>query len=100
MIEHKVVYYSESEKIYFEEYLEDGQFHRLDGPAFISYYNNGQKAHEQYYKKDVPHRIGGPAHIWYYGNGQIESEEYYIDGVKYTDIFQYSVAAGSLEGVE
>lgn len=54
------------------------QYHRLDGPAFISYFNDGGVESEHYYINDERHRIDGPAFITYFQDGTIKSETYYI----------------------
>jgi hypothetical protein len=50
MEEHKVEYYDNGNKHYEGwGWYKDGEFHRLDGPAFISYYDNGNKSYEWWY---------------------------------------------------
>ena len=54
-------------------------FHRLDGPAVIYYYKNGNIREERYYQNDKLHRLKGSAIIKYYKNNTIKEELYYID---------------------
>ena len=57
----------------------DGNYHNDKGPAYIQYYDNGQKQYEIYYKDGKWHNVLGPAHIWYFDNGQKEWEQYYVE---------------------
>ena len=61
-----------------------GQYHNLYGPAYIVYYENGNKTCEGYYINGKLHRKDGPAYIAYYKNKNKKYEEYYIDGIEYT----------------
>ena len=60
-----------------------GQHHNLYGPAYIVYYENGNKRHEVYYINGKCHRKDGPAYIEYYENGNKYREVYYINGIPY-----------------
>ncbi len=44
------------------------------------YYNNGNISYEHYYLNDNYHRTDGPAYISYYKNGNINREFYYLNG--------------------
>ena len=48
-----------------------------------------------HYINDKLHRIDGPAIIWYYENGNIEKEEYWINDIKLNE-FQALVLKSSL----
>ena len=78
-----ILYYENGNK-YIEEYCINGKPHRKDGPAYIIYYENGNKRHEEYYINGKRHRKDGSAYIEYYENGDKCREEYCIDGIKYT----------------
>lgn len=47
------------------------------GPAYIEYYENGNKKLELYIIKDKLHRLNGPALIEYYESGNLKREEWY-----------------------
>jgi antitoxin component YwqK of YwqJK toxin-antitoxin module len=94
----------ENGNIQFIEYFNDNdEYHRTDGPAFQSFYENGNIQCESWYKNGnieydawyyvngnvkyvtwhfngILHKIDGPAKIRYYENGNIAYEYYYING--------------------
>jgi antitoxin component YwqK of YwqJK toxin-antitoxin module len=77
--------YYDSGKIYCEKYVlryEMGfqPVHRLDGPAYVLYYESGQIKYKQYYVNNRAHRLDGPASIHYFESGKIKLEEYYLNG--------------------
>ena len=74
-------YYSNG-KIRCEEYflINSRKRYRIDGPAYILYYDDGNVEFEGYFINSQLHREDGPARIWYYQNGKIEHTEYWIDG--------------------
>ena len=80
-----------------EEYLLKDNYHRKNGPARILYYINKQVQYESYLLNNKLHRMDGPSRIWYYENGTIEKQEYYLNGIFYNDIFKWMVAIGNLE---
>ena len=76
--------YYESGNKCVEEYYINGKYHRKDGPAYISYYENGNKTCEGYYINGKLHRKDGPAYISYYEDGNKRQAEYYINDHEYT----------------
>ena len=58
----------------------NGNNHRVDGPADISYYKSGKIERELWYLDDDYHRVDGPADISYYKSGKIKKEEWYLNG--------------------
>ena len=54
----------------------NNELHRLDGPSWIGYYENGQIYFETWYLNNKLHRLDGPAYIEYYENGQICHEQW------------------------
>jgi antitoxin component YwqK of YwqJK toxin-antitoxin module len=71
-----ILYYESGQK---EEYYVNGELHNESGPAYILYYKSGEKEIVKYYIKGKLHNENGPAMIWYYESGQKKSEKYYID---------------------
>jgi hypothetical protein len=65
-----------------EQYFINGKLHREDGSAYQHWY--GQKWLEAYYKNGNRHREDGPAHQYWYENGQKDIETYFINGIEYT----------------
>ncbi len=63
-----------------EAWIEDGQHHRLGGPARQEYYLTGQLMIQCWYKTGQIHRIGGPSFYSYYESGNSWSERWYRDG--------------------
>jgi len=59
-------------------------WHRLDGPAFIEYRENGNIRYESYWINGKLHRLNGPAVIRYNMNGSIQYIEYWLNGIEYT----------------
>ena len=60
------------------------KLHRKDGPAEISYYENGNKISlEKYYINGNLHRENGPAIIYYFIDGSIRSKLYYFNGIEF-----------------
>ena len=60
------------------------KYHREDGPAYISYYINGNVRQKIYYINGKRHREDGPAYIYYYKNVNICREEYWLNGESYS----------------
>ena len=63
-----------------EMYKEGGKLHRIDGPAFIWYYDDGQPSSKEWYLNGVKHKLNGPAEVTYYIDGTIKSETWFVDG--------------------
>ena len=59
-------------------------WHRLDGPAFQRFYDNGPIWVETYYINGKKHREDGPAVQGFYDNGQLFHEAYFINDKEYT----------------
>jgi antitoxin component YwqK of YwqJK toxin-antitoxin module len=57
---------------------EDGLYHRLDGPAFIEYYEDGGVHTESWSRNDKGHREDGPAWISYEEDGSIDRIMFYL----------------------
>lgn len=64
------------------EYTLNGERHRTDGPAYISYKLNGLIEFERYMLHGKPHRIDGPAIIHYHHPKGIK-KKFYLDGQLY-----------------
>ena len=60
-------------------WYQNDQLHRLDGPACIVYYENGNKWYEYYYLNGKRHNENGPAQIFYYPNGNKKYEYYHLN---------------------
>jgi antitoxin component YwqK of YwqJK toxin-antitoxin module len=55
-----------------EWFNKDNEYHRENGPVYISYYENGKIKYERYFLNGNLHRENGPANISYYANGNIK----------------------------
>lgn len=58
-----------------------GEHHRVDGPAVVEYYPNGQQKRVLWYQNGILHRADGPAIVEYYPNGVVSLVEYRVEGV-------------------
>lgn len=58
----------------------NGDYHRVDGPAYIVYHENGGLASEEYFINGNIHRKDGPAFISYREDGKVANYIYYIGG--------------------
>ena len=67
-----------------EEWWLDGNRHRTDGPAYRTWYENGELECEEWWLDGNRHRTDGPAYRPWYENGQPRSEGWYLDGKEYT----------------
>lgn len=65
---------------WFEVWYQHGQRHRDDGPAVTRFYEDGRVAREDWYLSGVRHRVDGPAVIEYYPDGTVKKEEWYFSG--------------------
>jgi antitoxin component YwqK of YwqJK toxin-antitoxin module len=66
------------------EYFNDNsKFHREDGPAYQSFYSNGNIKCEEWYINGKKHREDGPTIITYHENGNIEQQTYIINNVEH-----------------
>lgn len=62
-------------------------FDRENGPAYIVFYENGQRQFESWYRNGKNHRDGNyPTETFYYSNGEIEMENYYHNGVLFVPV--------------
>ncbi len=77
--------YYDSGEIFLEEYFKDGELHRDNLPAYISYFPCGRVKLEGYYKNGYCTREDGPAFICYNINGKISWKTYWLDSVYYID---------------
>lgn len=55
----------------------DYSYHRINGPAYIQYYDNGNLKTKQYFINGRLHREDGPAVIEYYPDGKLYYKAYY-----------------------
>ena len=79
--EHRM-YYSNGNIMYIYYLNKYGNYHNLDGPAYIGYYENGNKWYEWYYINGEQCRLGNKAsYIKYSKKGDILIEEYLVNGV-------------------
>lgn len=72
------------DNIYHERYYINGLYDRKNGPANIIYQDN-YKFIEIYFFKNKKHRVNNPAEIQYYPNGNIWREYYWINDVRCND---------------
>ena len=81
-------YYAKCDKSY-------NEYHRLDGPAYIKYNEDGLIFTQIWYVNGLRHRTDGPAVICYNEDGTIEKESYYLDGKLIKDTLQYLLLTSS-----
>ena len=87
-------------------YSKEGKRHRIGGPALVYFSNNNNKYCEEWFYEDQLHRVSGPAGIysdtkkWYfkgllhctigpaikYDKNLNNTDEWWIDGVRYDEI--------------
>ena len=80
---HEIEYYKgPARNIEYEFWTKNGKIHRLDKPAFITYFNDINKAvrSELWYKDGFMHRKRGPAEVRYGRSGALEEEVWWMDG--------------------
>lgn len=68
--------------IRYEKWIINDKTHRLNKPAVLYYYDNGQLKFETYYEDGKCHRVNGPALIIYNKDGSVKSQNYFYHGVK------------------
>ena len=59
---------------------ENGHFHNENGPARISYNQNGNVRYKEWWINDKLHNENGHAFIEYYPNGNVAYKSWYING--------------------
>lgn len=65
-------------------WYKNGELHRVDGPARIIYFENGQIDEEEWIKDGKSHRINdAPAYIKYFESGKIQQKSWYVDGKRH-----------------
>ena len=68
-----------------EEWFKHGSLHRVDGPAYTTYYDFVNMIYSKsYYLNGKHHRLDGPAFIMYNERGDVIDEEYYINDTMHT----------------
>lgn len=88
----KIEYYDNG-RVWTESWRNEAEhLHRLDGPAFQSWYENGQLMQKLWFIDGEFHRLDGPAYQGWTETGQLEDEEWYINGVEYETETEYLVA--------
>lgn len=60
--------------VYMISYKRDGKFHRTNGPAYVTFFQNGVKFSERYYIDGFPENKNGPTTVRYHENGKIRSK--------------------------
>ena len=83
--EKSVKYYTDG-SVKYEEWSQNGERHREDGPAYIEYYQDGSIGYEEWYQSGKEHREDGPAYIEYYQDGSVASEAWWFEGKQARDI--------------
>ena len=71
---------------------EAGRYHRLDGPAYRYWYDNGQLDVEDWNVNGKRHRLDGPAYREQDIDGRVVGEYWYINGVQYKTEAEFLVA--------
>ena len=68
-------------------FVVNGERHMEDGPAMIDYFPGKDKCVyiEAYFIKNKLSRENGPAYITYNENGEIKNIEYWLEGIKYSE---------------
>jgi hypothetical protein len=66
--------YDDNGNIEFESYYINGQCHRENGPAKIAYFNNKNIKIEEWWQHNKYYRLDGPTTIEYYPNGNKQIE--------------------------
>lgn len=69
-----------SGQIRYETWTYGITYHRLDGPAWIRYWENGQLAEEGWYTHGKHHRLDGPSKVCYTPDGAPIEELWHLDG--------------------
>jgi len=64
-------------------YTDNGNLHRVDGPAKIWYYPDGTVEFETWYQNGVLHRVDGPAFIEYRSEGIVGEIGWWLYGSSY-----------------
>ena len=59
---------------------EKGDFHNTEGPAYQSWYENGQESRRAYYVNGKIHNTEGPTVQEWYKNGQGWCRGYFVEG--------------------
>lgn len=93
-LEKRTRVYDEIDSIESETYFLNGRRHRIDNPAQIDYYDNGNIKIQWYYKNGKFHNERGPAIIHYSRSGIIIGEHYYINDEEIKDEFKIMIMRG------
>ena len=72
-----------------EEWWLDGNRHRTDGPAYRTWYENGELECEEWWLDGNRHRTDGPAYQRWYENGELECEEWWLNDLWYSKTDYY-----------
>jgi antitoxin component YwqK of YwqJK toxin-antitoxin module len=91
------IYYYENGVILEKSYFINGENHRDNGgPAQINHFESGELQYEAYLIKGMRHRLDGPAEIMYYKSREIRYEHYYIDDLLLFEFENYRNNTGKL----
>ncbi len=64
---------------------EDGELHRVGGPAYASWNPNGTLHEVEWHLNGKQHRTDGPAGVVYNADGTVKFQERWIDGERVWD---------------
>ena len=95
-----IVYFENGAIQHIYRYNSSHQYHCSDGPASITYFENGFLRNEEWYFDNVMHRLHGPSKTEYYENGQKLEEWWKVDGKLHRldgPAFIYNYESGNTE---
>lgn len=61
-------------------------YNNVNGPAYISYYENGNIQRKVFCKNNSRHNQNGPAKIIYFENGEFKNKQYWLNECHLHDI--------------
>jgi hypothetical protein len=73
------------------------RYHRINGPAMIECFCNGNVRRTRWCIHGKNHRLDGPADIWYYEDGSIRYERWWINGICIDDIIPWLKENGIID---
>lgn len=88
-IHHRVLYYECSDVKSEESWTDDdGNFHRDDGPAIITYYPSGEVWKKLWFFHNIHYNSSGPSTIEYHTNGNVCTEKWQNNHHRYSNMWR------------
>lgn len=83
-LKHKICFWENGNKRREDYYNENGLYHRIDGPAYQVWHENGMLSYADFQINNIFHNKNNPTRIWYDKTGKKQFCQYWINNRLYS----------------